>query len=353
MESKREVRRLSDGQQPAIHSYFDLCPESPDGMKVVYFEWLDKIPGLGYVTVCEREGGNPRSIGEELPGFAHGGAYQQWLDNDAIASAQAIQGEPKTVIVSQSDGSRREVPGALRMYSAQNSFGITSSHETRMLGGKDDAERIYLIDLDHAMSVPLISCEAVMKMHPLKDRVVDPARFRFKHTKWAPTGEMFLFVFYGKRGGADEEEGGINSVFVARADGGDCRYLGEVGHDPMWDPEGAFIYAYCRNERSRQDVVAIPLDGGPTETVLADVPGSHASLSPDKTQLVTDVMNWPGKGRGALLLYDLQSGEFDPIVHMDLPEAISHPHPVWSRDGRRIYFCAAENGLPQVYAVSL
>jgi Tol biopolymer transport system component len=30
-----------------------------------------------------------------------------------------------------------------------------------------------------------------------------------------------------------------------------------------------------------------------------------------------------------------------------------HPHPVWSRDGRRVYFNAADAGAPQVYAIDL
>jgi len=30
-----------------------------------------------------------------------------------------------------------------------------------------------------------------------------------------------------------------------------------------------------------------------------------------------------------------------------------HPHPVWSRDGERVYFNVAETNVPHLYAIDL
>jgi hypothetical protein len=74
--------------------------------------------------------------------------------------------------------------------------------------------------------------------------------------------------------------------------------------------------------------------------------------------MTSDAHFWPVKDRGAVLIHDLQTGETEtmhetdcPIVEWQTshpPKQVCHPHPVWSADGRRVYFNAVVNEMPQL-----
>jgi hypothetical protein len=70
-----------------------------------------------------------------------------------------------------------------------------------------------------------------------------------------------------------------------------------------------------------------------------------------------------GIGFAEILLSDLVTGEHEVLAsfananantNADYEHATGcHPHPVWSRDGKCIYFNAAESGLPYLYVIDL
>ena len=47
MKSDHRITQISEGDAAAIHAYFDLPPESPDGERVLYFSFDGIPPGLG------------------------------------------------------------------------------------------------------------------------------------------------------------------------------------------------------------------------------------------------------------------------------------------------------------------
>ncbi len=79
-----------------------------------------------------------------------------------------------------------------------------------------------------------------------------------------------------------------------------------------------------------------------------------SGVSPAK--VVADVYR-RAQGEGAIVLLDVKSGGEEELVGMKLPDTTHetgcHPHPVWSRDGSRVYFNSTDCGTAQLYAVDL
>jgi Tol biopolymer transport system component len=118
------------------------------------------------------------------------------------------------------------------------------------------------------------------------------------------------------------------------------------GH-PAWHPDSRQIL----NIRS-EGVFLIDSETGQVQSNprLPPFPGGHPSLSPDGKLFVTDTqLESFGGSRGdwGVVVGDISSGQHEIIHRFDNTQGAmswrrSHPHPVFSHDGRRIYFNASD-----------
>jgi hypothetical protein len=359
VESDYQIIQISDKQvSSAVHAYFDLCPESPDGQEVTYFGFDDQRPGPGQVMACHRDGTAHQIVGRAPRGGANGGALQQWVGKDLIAYRSRVDGNAMTQVVSLADGSVRSIPGALRMFSPVNGLGLYASRHAARSGVERSDEAVYSLELESGESRPLFTMADVVELHPLADSFTEEDPVHFTHTKWSHDGtQMFAVVtneMYIWRGGKSKL---IKSLVLASADGSDLRYLTEFGHHPMWGPGDAFLHTFDRLPEGGQAFVAHPLDGSAPYSIFPEAPGVHPSFDPAGQYVVTDVFRWPEPGQGAILLYDVSSGEYQVLSRFATPDTTHetgvHPHPVWSRDGKRVYFNVAETNVPHLYAIDL
>ena len=353
---KSTVTQISAGWLPAVHAYFDLCPESPDGSKAVYFEYTPGSPPMGRVMVATLDtAGQPirhDPASDAISGSTHGGVDEQWVDNDTVAYSVRGSGGSETVVYSVKDASSRRIPAGIRMFCPANGTGLTST------GGRRGGEPTVLsMDFRTGAVRKLFTRGDALAIHPMKDRIKDLDRIYFKHTKWTDDGRRFMVVFTNE--GYTRPQGviGVKSILVADAGGTNLRYLTEFGHHPMWSHDGTYAYAFEFAEAGTLNLMAYPIDGRESYPILKGIRGWHASLSPDGKTLVTDVGQWEKPGRSAILLYDVATGKYEVLATFALSDASHetgiHPHPVWSRDGKRVYFNSAESGQPQVYAVAV
>jgi hypothetical protein len=350
MNSTYNLTRISDGCRAAIHSYFDLCPESPDGARVVYFQFDDSVPGPGGVVVAQRDGSEPRVIASGIAGHAHTGAYQQWVGDNAIAYASGEQDGGGSVVVTLSDGAAHECRHWIRMYSPASGVGL--SYGRRGDSGEPAVSRV---DWRSGDTRWLFDRSDALAMHPLRERRLQREPITFKHTKWAPDGQRFFCVLSNEPYiWSHPGELRIKSLYLANADGSGLRYLTEFGHHPMWGQDSACVY-YFERDGASQSLVVHPLDGAAPRVILAGIAGVHATLSPDQRRVVTDIFGWPEPGRGAVVLYEVADGRRVTLAEFELPDTTHqtgcHPHPVWSRDAGRVYFNAPTDGRPHVWAV--
>jgi hypothetical protein len=68
MQSDHPVTCISADSAAGIHAYFDLCPESPDERRVVYFQFFGTVPGPGQLVVTDRAGRERHPVGAPCQG---------------------------------------------------------------------------------------------------------------------------------------------------------------------------------------------------------------------------------------------------------------------------------------------
>jgi hypothetical protein len=360
MRSDLRITRLSDGQGPAVHFYYDVPLESPDGRRILYSRFDDDtLPSPATVVVADADGSDPTPIGRGEEAIGHVGCQPQWVGADRIAWSPRQQTDPHSVVVDLAGGHTERLPSILRSWNQDVGVGA-------LLGGggaaevKDDLSRLQTLrrwDAATGRRQEWLTVQAAHRVHPQQDRF-DWKMSNFQNAKFSPDGRH-LMVVYGtevhRRRTGDTGCPRIKSLLVLPVDGGPQppTYLGEFGHHPMWAPHGNGVIAYVRDSAG-QHVLRYPLDGGEPQVLLPHAPGTHCSLDRSAKRLLTDVM---GDGRARILLIDLGSG-----AHQLLADGVhersghlhgSHPHPQFSRDGRRVMFNMADSGVPQLYAVDL
>ena len=241
---------------------------------------------------------------------------------------------------------------------------LALAHSLSAQGFEDAEATIYLMDLERETVDVLFTRESVLAVHPmgkavLADPDTDPRMLYFKKPEWSHDGSLFFFVYTNAQEGPRPEKGiFIKSLFVASADGSDLCYLGEFGRAPMWGPGDGYVYTVDPiDEEGSRTVVAHPIDGSDPYPLLPRIEGIHANLSPDGERIAIDVFGWPEPDRAAIWLYDAPSGEHVVAAEFGAPDRSHatgvHPHPAWSRNGKRVYFAAGEENLPRLYAIDV
>jgi hypothetical protein len=367
MECDYTITPIWSADREAIHFYYDVCPESPDGAHVVYFQFSSAAPGPGAVVVADRNGGSPRPVfGVANPVDTHSAARQQWVDDATVACCPEGEGGLKTALVALSDGRSRQVRGALRMVSPVAPLGLTTLHDFASLSEMTD-DAVCLMDLRDGAPRPLFTVKDALRAHPRGPDFPGAERVMFMHTKWSPRGTRFP-VMASNIHRIAKEEGmqGINSLFVAEADGSRLRYVGEEYHHSAWSADDDHILSFRPNATGGglgmrwwggyQDLLAIPVDGGEPAPVFTGIAGKHLLLSPDGRRFVADATDWPRKGQGSIIIYEIGASEPLTAVRMtqaDFGKRGCYIHPTRSRDGRRICFNSAEKGKRRLYGLNL
>ncbi|MFW5840149.1 MAG: hypothetical protein ACOCZE_06170 [Planctomycetota bacterium] len=354
MSSRQQISR---GQGPAVHRYYDIPAESPDGKSILYFEFDEVIPGPGHVIVADSDGSNPREVGRaDGDCTGHVGALQLWLDDRTICFTPSGDVSESSLIVNLQTGEQTHLDGQIRTWDEANRRAIALGRGVRddTDFGRRQRPVVELWQADTDEFTRLFELEDAAAVHP-RAGSIDTARMNFMNAKWAPGGGRFFVVFtdelYARHHSRPRT---IKSLMQYRLDAGRPEYLGEFTHHPMWSPDGRFVLAHLDNDRGGQDLVALQAGQSP-EILLADYEGVHSSQSADGRRVLTD--SFRSDGSGAVLLYDLSDGS---VQTLDVGrhekhghQAGSHIHPQFSRDLRRIIYNLADTGQPQLCAMSL
>ena len=352
-----------DGRH-TMHSYFNACPESPDGRHVLFYSSTAPDGHHGEVVIRDRASGEEKVLATNINAEdAHRVACQQW-----------VSGGKRVVFHGERDGEwfsgcvdldtmkeRVLARGQLAGWGQPNADVVPLYSPHWNPGEHRDLD---LINVATGEKHTVVTLDALRQAYP------DWFAKAFGEQKpsiffpiLSPDLKRVFFKMALKTGddprskSASAREGLICYSFAEKK----FLYLNPKWGHPSWQPDSRHITEMHYTVFDSNDGSVTMNPGMPTKAVRAkaaaegkaaadfpmrDVSGDHPSVSPDGRLVVTDTImssfggarnEWgvvlaDAKGTGQIILHSSDNS------HGAQSWRVSHPHPVFSADGKRIYF---------------
>lgn len=353
---------VAPGEHHAIHSYFNTSPESPDGRWVLFYASTTVNGHDGELRVRERATGHERVLVRGVSvEDAHRAACQQWVSKGKrVAYHNVLPGGTWVVAaVDLETGQDRVLAKGRQVGFGQPAHDLVPLYGPHWAPGECRGLELLDVATGEARRTPL-TAEAVRKAYPeavakqFGDRPIsvffpllspDLGRVIFKLA--TPAGGDFR----SKAASVREQLIGYDlrrSEFLFHHE--------KWGH-PAWHPNARDIL----NTGGR----LIDADTGKVRTLPGKwaFPGTHPSFSPDGRLFTTDTQTDRGpydgpKGSWGVVVGDVRTGESVMLHRFDNSQGarswrVSHPHPVFSPDGRRVYFNVSDGPWTRLHVAEV
>jgi hypothetical protein len=328
----------------SIHSYFNVCPESPDGKHVLYYTSTTTDGEKGDLRILERATGKETVIADGITcEDAHRAACQQWSGGGKYVVYHTLTGGRWSVRAVDISTKQERVLAMDRQLGYGSSTGrfapVYGCHWNP--GGHRNLEMIDVATGE--ITTPVTAEQTVAEYGEWIDKklgsrdltiffpVVSPDESKVFFKPCIPGGgNSYKGMSVSKRDG--------KAVFDL-ANGKFIRMVDSWGH-PSWSPDSKGIF-----EKANILMDVATGKNGPrfSPSCFSD----HPTLAPDASVFVTDadVTKRPfGKpGHWAIGVGSTTRDEFVVVDLFDNTKGAkswrrSHPHPSFSADGKRIYY---------------
>jgi Tol biopolymer transport system component len=344
----------SDENAHTIHSYFNTCPESPDGKQVLFFVSQSRDGHVGAVHVLDRASGQEKAITAELAvEDAHRAACQQWVSHGKrVVFHGQREGEWFTAVVDLDAGKERVMAkGRLAGWGQPDSDLVPLYGLHWDPGQHRDLE---LVNVATGEIRTALTNAAVQANYPdwlAKAYAGKPTSIFFPVL--SPDGSRIFFKMASSSGGdarskAASQRQGLLCYGLAE---NRFLFLRERWGHPSWHPDKRTIVemAYTLIDSDTGKVRRLP--------GLPAVRGDHPSASSDGNLIVTDTTMDRFGGEASdwgIVLADARGGQHLLLHQFKNSEGAaswrrSHPHPIFSADGERIYFNVSEGRWTRLY----
>lgn len=345
----------ADAARHSIHSYFNTNPESPDGKYVLFYSSTAANSHTGEVHVINRATGEEKTLATNLEvEDAHRAACQQWMSGGKRVAFHGLRDGKWFVGVVDLDTGKERVLATDRL----SCWGQPHADLVPIYGqhwAPGEHRDLELVNVATGEIKKVLTADAVRQQYPqwIQEAYGDKPisiffpnlspgldRVFFKLASAGPTGDP--------RSSAASARQGLICYSIAEQ-----RFLyqnNRWGH-PSWHPDKKSIVETAFFLYNSDDGKYVRLPGLPA------VRGDHPSASPDGKLIVTDTtMDRFGKDANSwgIVLADAR-GNNHVMIHQFLNNAgarswrRSHPHPVFSADGKRIYFNVSSGPWTQLY----
>lgn len=329
-------------ERHSIHTYFNTSPESPDGKWVLFFTSTTPDGHRGEIRIRERTTGAERVLAKDInTEDAHRAACQQWVSGGKrVVFHNERDGEWYVVAVDVESGRERVLAqDRLVCWGQPNADLVPIYGKHWNPGAHRDLE---LLNVETGEIRTVVTAAAVKEKFPAWwVKQFGDKQVSIFFPELSPDLRRVFFKM------AATGDGDPRSKAASARQGLVCYSISEQrfliqrdrwGH-PAWHPDSKRIV-----EVGYQ---LIDSENGKTER-LAGLPpmgSGHPSASPDGKLLVTDLIadRAGAPNDWSVVVCDARGGSHVVLHTFDNSQGArswrrSHPHPVFSADGRRIYF---------------
>jgi Tol biopolymer transport system component len=343
-----EVRPAAPGTaRHTIHSYFNTNPESPDGKWLLFYSSQTRDGHQGEVRIRERASGKEIVIARNVTTEdAHRAACQQWVSGGRRIVYHDFR-DDKPMVIAYDLATRKETILARdRLVSWGQPHGdIVPVYGPHWNPGKHrDLELLNVATGEIRTAVTAAATQAKYGKQ-IAERFGDkPISIFFPIL--SPDGQRVVFKLATATGADFRSKQASDRETLIGYDLKHSRFLffrARWGH-PAWHPDSRMQINVPNLMLDTNDGTERPIAG------LPKFPGSHPSLSPDGRLFATDTTleTFGGsKTDWGVVVADLAGTNYRILHRFDNSRGatswrVSHPHPVFSADGRRIYFNVSE-----------
>jgi hypothetical protein len=344
-------------QRHAIHAYFNVCPESPDGRWLLYYTSTVASAEVGDIRVLDRSTGEETIVAADVrTEDAHRAAMQHWInDGRTIVYHQEIAGRFRVIAVDWPSGRSRVIAE-----DRQLGFGSAYAPVAPIYGchwQPREHRDLQLFDVNTGELSTAVAVTQVISTYP------QWAQQRFESTDlsiffpvMSTRGERVMFKI-ARPGGGDDYRG----MKVSERDGlvlfdlNERRFLRLIerwGH-PSWSPKADAILEH--------GLKLISIETGQFVKLCPSSTANHQTISPDGKLFLTD--SHVGKigignpGDWAVIVGRVDADEFVHIDRFDNEGGATswrrvHPHPVFSHDGERVYYNVSSGAWSTLFVAS-
>jgi Tol biopolymer transport system component len=326
-----------------IHSYFNTCPESPDGKYVVYYTSATADGERGDLRILERTTGQETIIAPDIQcEDAHRAACQQWSNGGkTVVYHHHRDGLWQVVAYDVASGKSRVLAG-----NRQVGFGSPNGVWAPVYGchwNPGPHRNLELINVETGeVRTAVKATDVVQEYGDWAEKKLGSRDVSVFFPVMSPDEKRVFFKVAHPSGGNDFHSMSASKrdgkVVVDLETGRFIRMLDKWGH-PSWTPDGKSIFEYGNYAT---DVVTGNIVRY-AESCISD----HPSVSPDGRIFVTDAdvtkRYWRSPGDWAVAVASMQKDDWVVLQIFDNSKGAktwrhNHPHPAFSADGHRVYY---------------
>ncbi|WP_265593372.1 hypothetical protein [Verrucomicrobium sp. BvORR034] len=355
------IRPVSpDKERHTVHSYFNTCPESPDGSKVLFFVSTAPDGHSGEVWIRDRKTGEERRLGNPLKAEdAHRVACQQWVNGGRTVTYHGERDGRWFVAAVNVDDS----PPVERILAQDrlSGWGQPQGQVVPLYGqhwNPGPHRNLELVNVVTGEITTALKVEDVTRQYPeWFSKAYAGKEVSIFFPVLSPKLDRVFFKMAAasgpdpRSGAASVRQGLIcydlkNQRFL---------YQNERWGHPSWHPDDRHIVETAFTIFDSDNGKATRTPGLPAAR------GDHPSASPDGRLLVTDTtMDRFGSDSNhwGIILADARGGQHLMLHQFKNDEGArswrrSHPHPIFSPDGKRIYFNISEGPWTRLYVAEI
>ncbi|HUE73756.1 MAG TPA: hypothetical protein VMP01_22950 [Pirellulaceae bacterium] len=343
------------GGRHTMHTYYLLNPESPDGRRVVFFASTHPAAHVGKICILDRHTGAETVLADEIhTEDAHRVALQQWTaGGKAVAYHEVVNKRWRVVVVDIETRAKKIIAE-----DRQLGFGRGDGHLLPLYGchwNPRDHRDLELYDVTTGQIRTAVKVTDVEEQYGSwlnKEFAGRPTSIAFPTI--SPDQKRVFFKMSAGDGGDNFMSKGAShrqGIVFYDLERQRLTFMREKWGHPAWHPD-SFHWIEMGN-------LLLDAEGGPLTRIpnVLALRGQHLAVSPCGRLFVSDGLTETLgglRGQWAVLVADL-GGESHAIVHKFAGDRgakswrVSHPHPIFSADGKRIYYNVNAGEHTQLY----